>query len=101
MELTQDTLNTIDVLFDAPRARELKKRLQLETSDDRIFGAFSTPIARERIWLAIVKMCSRGLGDWDSAFDLAKTDWRDLLMVAGFGLDTRAHLIWKREILRK
>jgi hypothetical protein len=36
-------------------------------------------------------------GDWQklhSAVRLAKTDWRDLLVVAGFADDPQAHLRW-------
>jgi len=28
------------------------------------------------------------------AIELAKADWRDLLMAAGFGEDVRAHEFW-------
>lgn len=31
---------------------------------------------------------------------LARTDWRDLLMVAGFGESTTAHLPWLEEAMR-
>lgn len=31
---------------------------------------------------------------------LARTDWRHLLMVAGFGESTTAHLTWLEEAMR-
>ncbi len=34
-----------------------------------------------------------------SAVDQANWDWRDLLMGAGFGHDTKAHLEWAHDVL--
>ena len=33
----------------------------------------------------------------DKAITLAKLDWRDLLMSAGFGHDVNQHMIWYQE----
>ena len=39
----------------------------------------------ERIFLAIIKLSEGNLVKFQKAFDLAKEDWRDVLVAAGFG----------------
>jgi hypothetical protein len=48
----------------------------------------------ERLRLAALKLSGGDLAALRRALKLAKTDWRDLLMLAGFGHDTSAHLYW-------
>jgi hypothetical protein len=48
----------------------------------------------ERIWFAVLKLGERSLPALEAAVGLARTDWRDLLMAAGFGEDTEAHHRW-------
>ena len=64
------------------------------------FEVYRTPECMERIWFAVIKLCSRRLNTFDTWFELAKTDWRDLLVSAGFAEDATAHIRWKHEILR-
>ena len=99
LQLTEDTKNVVDLLFSSDEAKELKERLQAELSNGLVFAAYSTPESRERIWLAVIKKCKETLNPWDTWFELAKTDWRDLLMAADFGHDTTAHMKWKRKVL--
>ena len=49
--------------------------------------------AMERIWLAALKKSNGSIPAFRNAVLLAQTDWRDLLMSAGFGSLT-AHLEW-------
>jgi len=37
-------------------------------------------------------------GGLEAAIELANTDWRDLLMAAGFGEDLNAHQKWSQSI---
>jgi hypothetical protein len=48
----------------------------------------------ERLWFSIVKLVHADPGRIDQTFILARTDWRDLLMAAGFGEDLDAHERW-------
>jgi hypothetical protein len=48
----------------------------------------------ERFQFAALKLSGGNLSRLRNAIELAKTDWRDLLMAAGFGEDTRAHACW-------
>jgi hypothetical protein len=44
-----------------------------------------------------LKLSEGNLDKLNRAVALAKTDWRDLLMAAGFGEDIKAHLAWPSE----
>ena len=54
--------------------------------------------AMERIWLAALKMSGGSIAGLEKAAKLARRDWRDLLLGAGFGNDLTAHLRWATEI---
>jgi hypothetical protein len=53
--------------------------------------------AVERIRFAALKLSGGQLDRLDQAIELAKIDWRDLLMAAGFGEDVYAHMSWLPE----
>jgi hypothetical protein len=48
----------------------------------------------ERIRFAVLKLSHGDLNALGRAIDLAKRDWRDALVAAGFGDDTKAHESW-------
>ena len=48
----------------------------------------------ERIRFAVLKLSEGNLQKLLEAIYLAKVDWRDALVSAGFGDDTRAHEAW-------
>jgi len=54
---------------------------------------------RERIHLAVLKISGGDLPKLLYAIKLAKRDWRDLLISAGFGYDVTAHEHWSKEVL--
>jgi hypothetical protein len=59
----------------------------------------SLPLVRdpneiERIQLAALKVSEGDAGKFLEAAALARMDWRDLLMAAGFGYDVEEHLRW-------
>ena len=49
----------------------------------------------ERLRYAAMKLSRGTLGGLRQAIELVKTDWRDLLMGAGFGEDTTEHQRWR------
>jgi len=55
----------------------------------------SSPRSHERIQCAALKLSEGRLDKLYDAIALAQTDWRDLLVVAGFAGDTDAHLDWE------
>jgi len=48
----------------------------------------------DRIRLAALRLGDGDLAKLGSAIDLAKVDWRDLLVAAGFADDVQAHHRW-------
>jgi hypothetical protein len=52
------------------------------------------PELLERIRLAVLKLSHGDLNALQRAIDLAKLDWRDALVAAGFGDDVNAHELW-------
>lgn len=52
------------------------------------------PEALERIAAAVLKKSDGSLDGLQAEIDLARRDWRDLLMAAGFGHDLAAHELW-------
>jgi hypothetical protein len=52
------------------------------------------PELLERIRCAVLKLSHGDLNALGRAIDLAKRDWRDALVAAGFGDDIKAHESW-------
>jgi hypothetical protein len=52
------------------------------------------PELQERIRCAVLKLSHGDLNVLGRAIDLAKCDWRDALVAAGFGDDIKAHESW-------
>jgi hypothetical protein len=49
----------------------------------------------ERIQIACIKLSAGSLVELERAIGVAKIDWRDVLVAAGFADDTRAHQRWR------
>ena len=78
-----------------PNARvKVRERLESECGTEALGCAGWTPEEMERIRFAVLKLGAKTDSAFDSAILLAKTDWRDLLMAAGFGEDLEAHNRW-------
>ena len=54
----------------------------------------ATAVDLERIRFAALRLSKGRLADLADAVTLAETDWRDLLVAAGFADDATAHLDW-------
>jgi len=77
-----------------PKAALMRKLLLEECGHDLPFSIESDSAAMDRCRFAALRVSG---GDWQklhSAVRLAKTDWRDLLVVAGFANDPQAHTRW-------
>lgn len=48
----------------------------------------------ERIRFSVLKLAKENIISLESAVTLAKKDWRDLLVLAGFSTDVVAHEKW-------
>jgi hypothetical protein len=72
----------------------VRKLLLEECGNNLPFRGKVDSLAMDRFRFAVLKLSG---GDWaklPKAIELAKQDWRGLLVIAGFGYDPRAHMPW-------
>ena len=92
--LSPETRRRVDLLFapdDRPVAEEL---LVNECGNNLPFNDKSDMFALERLRFAALKLSDGDLQELRRAIQVAKEDWRDLLVAAGFGHDVKAHERW-------
>jgi len=54
----------------------------------------------ERVQLAVLKISNGEVDKFLATAEMAQVDWRDALVVAGFGEDVNAHLKWAEEFCK-
>lgn len=59
------------------------------------------PMGLERIRFAALRASQGDLAKLRQMIELAQVDWRDLLMIAGFGHSTEAHVKWAESVLEQ
>jgi hypothetical protein len=92
--LSPATEQRIALLF-APASQEIARTLlRKECGNNLPFCAKQDEIAMERIRFAALKLSGGSLEKLRDAIRLAKIDWRDLLVAAGFADDIHAHTRW-------
>ncbi len=72
------------------------KLLENECADNLPFLEDSTPESIERFRFAVLKIGKRNLSKIETAIDLAKQDWRDLLVAAKFANSVETHKLWSK-----
>jgi hypothetical protein len=92
--LTDRTLRLIERIPQPELRERLISRLEAECSRESLGCSDWQPEHMERLWFAILKLIGSKSERVDGAFALAKCDWRDLLVAAGFANDTDAHNKW-------
>ena len=95
VHLSKRTDRLLCGLFDSndqPAAEEL---ITTGCGDNLPGSELDTPESLDRIRFAALKISGGDMGQLKQAVELAQTDWRDLLMAAGFGHDTSAHCAWE------
>lgn len=92
--ISQETEKQIALLF-TPDERALVRTILLEQCGHNLpFMEHVDDAKLERFQFAALKLSEGKLDKLDSAVALAKRDWRDLLMAAGFAKDLNAHMSW-------
>jgi len=99
-ELSQNTEQLIGVLYKQEEADSLRTRLENECGTVSLGCEGWSPSEMERIRFAVLKLGALSQSDLEAAIKLANTDWRDLLMAAGFGEDIGAHEKWRLSIAK-
>jgi hypothetical protein len=98
IRLSRATKTRIRALFpqrDWPVVQEL---LEHECGDKLPFLEPEHAKLAERIRFAVVKLSAGNLEQLQRAVAEAQIDWRDTLMAAGFGTDTRTHKRWRPQV---
>jgi hypothetical protein len=92
--ISPETQRRLDILFRPADRAEAARLLAEQCGNNLPFLENLNEQGLERFQFAALKLSGGDLSRLREAIDLAKTDWRDLLMAAGFGEDTRAHTFW-------
>jgi hypothetical protein len=90
--LTPSLRRKLAALFSSEDQAFAERWLTTECGED-IPGGAPSPEALERIRAAALKVSAGSLERLARATKLARSDWRDILMAAGFG-DLEAHKVW-------
>jgi hypothetical protein len=72
----------------------VRARLERECDATTLHLTAASPDQLERYWFAVLRLSGGNLGALDHPLSLARLDYRDLLMAAGFGEDLEAHNRW-------
>jgi len=92
--LSTETERRIALLF-APALQEtVSTILREECGNNLPFCHQEDEVGMERIRFAVLKLSAGKLDRLQEAVRLAKTDWRDVLVAAGFAQDIVAHQSW-------
>ena len=97
VKLSQQTQLRVDLLFHSANRPKAAKLLAEQCGNNLPFLEDADEYALERFRFAALKLSGGDLGELRSAIRLAKADWRDLLVAAGFAEDVGAHKRWLPE----
>jgi hypothetical protein len=98
IELSDGTWQRLCVLFGPEYVPEARRLLETECADNLpLLWPPVTPTSLERVRFAVLRLSEGDLGKLRYAVDVAKCDWRDVLVAAGFGNSIRAHEAWHPE----
>ena len=100
IELSARIEKLLEVIFPDYSMRNFVRDILVNECGDNIpFCEDHSPEDMDRIRFSVLKLSSGDLNKLGEAVDLAKLDWRDLFMAAGFGYDTNAHNDWYERTL--
>lgn len=99
LKLSQRTQELVERLFNEPDRSNVVKWLVDECGNNLPFCEKADEFSIERLRFAALKIGNGDALKLLEAIELAKQDWRDLLMWAEFGNDLEAHESWARGIL--
>lgn len=97
-KLSPRTVQLVELLFSPKDIPEAVHWLEEECGLNLSLIGKKDEYSMERIRFAVIKLSGGSLLKLLEAIDVAQKDWRDLLMMAGFGFDADAHEIWAKEV---
>ena len=92
--LSPETTRRVELLFEPDSRVEASHLLVNECGNNLPFLEQADAITLERFRFAALKISAGKLATLREAVELAKKDWRDVLVAAGFGDDVEAHKHW-------
>lgn len=95
VDLSHATWERVRVLFPPAQHDEVAAILQNECGNNLPFLGKETAEGLERCRFAALKLSRGRMDGLREAVRLANTDWRDLLVAAGFADSVDAHKNWK------
>jgi len=97
--LSDRTTNVLETLIKEPLRTRVRKILVNEVGKTVPFCSGETPEGMDRIRFAVIKLTAEDVEKLDYAVKEAQTDWRDLLMAAGFGYSAKEHDRWYEKVM--
>lgn len=94
IELSGATVNRIARMFPLADQELVCALLTDECGDNLPLVTPANSVSLERIRFAVLKLSGGDLNTLQRAIELAKIDWRDVLVEAGFSRDVAAHHSW-------
>jgi len=92
--LSPETKRRLEVIFRPEEQDEAAALLVDECGNNLPLLEGFNAVQLERFRFAALKLSEGDLGRLYEAVDLAQSDWRDLLVAAGFADDVKAHQKW-------
>jgi hypothetical protein len=97
LKLSAETERRLSLMF-APELRAQVGTLLMEQCGNNIpFCEKNDEFQMERIRFAVLKLSGGSMAELLRAIEVAKVDWRDVLVAAGFGHELLAHQRWLAE----
>src|SRR6476620_5497992 len=100
VRLSANTLQLVRHIFPVEDHAAVIAALEIRCGSALPLWVSTTPEGLERIRFAVLKLSSGSLPQFERALAIANTDWRDVLVAAGFGNSLQAHINWLEEQLR-
>jgi gluconokinase len=100
LQLSPLTRQLVEYLFEPSDQAEASRRLVEECGNNLPFWQNQDEYQLERIRFAALRISIGYLDDLQEAVSLAKRDWRDVLVWAGFGESLTAHREWAQQTLK-
>jgi hypothetical protein len=88
-------------MFAEKHREEVERVLRDQCADNLPFCEDIEETGLKRLRFAVLRLSKGDPAKFRNAMDLAESDWRDLLMAAGFGNSLSAHEEWAQRKLSK
>ena len=95
--LSPETKRRLELLFPPEEQARVAAIIEDECGNNLPFLERYDSFQMERFRFAALKLSEGDLAKLNRAVEVAKVDWRDLLVAAGFGHDVRIHETWVPE----